>query len=349
MSSANLAAAALLGVVKRYGANVALEGVSLSIERGKVTALLGPNGAGKSTAIALLLGLTTADTGSAELFGQSPQLLAARRRIGVMLQTAALPDTLRVGELVQLTSSYYARPRALADVARVTGIASLLRRPYGGLSGGQQRRVQFALAICGNPELLFLDEPTTGLDIEARESLWAVVRSLVAEGAAVLLTTHYLEEAEALAHRVAVLMRGRIVNEGTVDEIRALGVRRRIRCVTRVAAAEVRRWPGVEAVLEVAAGAVGAGGAVRGRTAADTVAGEVSGAVATEASSAKVVGMRGAVVVEAIGSERRLDIATVEAEPIVRQLLAADPKLRELEVSRAGLAEAFVQITKEAA
>jgi ABC-2 type transport system ATP-binding protein len=289
-------AAALIGVVKRFGANLALAGVSLEIERGKVTALLGPNGAGKSTAISLLLGLATADEGSVALFGQSPHVLAARRRIGVMLQTAALPDTLRVGELVQLTSSYYARPRALADVARIAGIESLLRRPYGGLSGGQQRRVQFALAICGNPELLFLDEPTTGLDIEARESLWAVVRALVAEGSAVLLTTHYLEEAEALADRVAVLMRGRVVSEGTVDEIRALGVRRRIRCVTRVAAAEVRQWPGVEAVTEV--------------------------------------------------SERRLDVSAVAAEPIVRRLLEADPQLRELEVSRAGLAEAFVQITK---
>jgi ABC-2 type transport system ATP-binding protein len=309
MASAN-SAAALVGAVKRYGATVALDGVSLGIERGKVTALLGPNGAGKSTAISLLLGLAAADKGSAELFGLSPRVLAARRRIGVMLQTAALPDTLRVGELVRLTSSYYARPRALADVARIAGIESLLRRSYGGLSGGQQRRVQFALAICGNPELLFLDEPTTGLDIEARESLWAVVRSLVAEGSAVLLTTHYLEEAEALADRVVVLMRGRVVSEGTVDEIRALGVRRRIRCVTRVAAAEVRQWPGVEAVTEVAADAV---------------------------------------VGEAIGSERRLDVAAVVAEPIVRRLLAADPQLRELEVSRAGLAEAFVQITKEAA
>lgn len=304
MHSTNLAAAALSGVVKRYGPNLALDGVSLSIERGKVTALLGPNGAGKSTAIALLLGLTTADTGSAELFGQSPQLLAARRRIGVMLQTAALPETLRVGELVQLTSSYYSRPRALAEVARIAGIETLLRRPYGGLSGGQQRRVQFALAICGNPELLFLDEPTTGLDIEARESLWAVVRSLVAEGSAVLLTTHYLEEAEALAQRVAVLMRGRIVTEGTVDEIRALGVRRRIRCVSGIDAAQVRRWPGVDAVSEAAAGPA---------------------------------------------SQHLLDISVVVAEPIVRQLLAADPRLSELEVTRAGLAEAFVQITKEVA
>src|SRR5690242_15224139 len=233
MQSVNSPAAELAGVVKRYGSKTALDGVRLVIERGKVTALLGPNGAGKSTAISLLLGLVAADSGKVELFGRPPQELTARRRIGVMLQTAALPETLRVGELVELTSSYYARPRGLGEVARMVGIEELLRRPYGALSGGQQRRVQFALAVCGNPELLFLDEPTTGLDIEAREALWNVVRALVAEGSAVLLTTHYLEEAEALAHRVAVLMNGRIVTEGTVDEIRALGVRRHIRCVSR--------------------------------------------------------------------------------------------------------------------
>jgi ABC-2 type transport system ATP-binding protein len=194
-----------------------------------------------------------------------------------------------------LTSSYYARPRGLGEVARMVGIEELLRRPYGALSGGQQRRVQFALAVCGNPELLFLDEPTTGLDIDAREALWSVVRALVGEGTAVLLTTHYLEEAEALAQRVAVLMDGRIVTEGSVDEIRALGVRRHIRCVSSLSVAQVHEWAGVDAVS---------------------------------------------------GRDGRLDIEVRTAEPIVRQLLAADRSLSELEVTRGGLAEAFVQITK---
>ena len=258
--------AGLTGVTKRYGANVALDGVSLGIGRGQVTALLGPNGAGKSTAVALLLGLAGADEGRVDLFGQSPQVLAARRRIGVMLQSAGLIETLRVGELVELTSSYYLRPRTVSEVAEMAGIGELLRKPYGALSGGQQRRVQFALAICGRPELLFLDEPTTGLDIEARETLWTVVRGLVSEGCAVLLTTHYLEEAEALAHRVAVLARGRIVAEGTVDEIRAMGVRRRIRCVSALSVEEVRGWEGVEVVVEDAPGVVGAGGGGSGES-----------------------------------------------------------------------------------
>ena len=347
--------AGLVGVSKRYGANVALDRVSLGIERGKVTALLGPNGAGKSTTVALLLGLARADEGRVELFGRSPQVLAARRRMGVMLQTAGLVETLRVRELVELTSSYYPRPRGVSEVAQLAGIGGLLGKPYGALSGGQQRRVQFALAVCGRPELLFLDEPTTGLDIEARETLWAVVRGLVAEGCGVLLTTHYLEEAEALAHRVEVLVGGRIVAAGTVDEIRALGVRRRIRCVSGVAVEEVRGWEGVESVVEEAgrvgggadsarsSGSVGGGGAV-GCAEADEVRSGVAGTgditgISRGSTTARIGG--------GVALERRwLEISALEAEPVVRRLLESDPGLTELEVARAGLAEAFARITK---
>ena len=317
--------AGLVGVSKRYGVNVALDRVSLGIERGKVTALLGPNGAGKSTTVALLLGLARADEGRVELFGHSPQVLAARRRMGVMLQTAGLIETLRVRELVELTSSYYPRPRGVSEVAQLAGIGELLGKPYGALSGGQQRRVQFALAVCGRPELLFLDEPTTGLDIEARETLWAVVRGLVAEGCGVLLTTHYLEEAEALAHRVEVLVGGRIVAAGTVDEIRAMGVRRRIRCVSGVAVEEVRGWEGVEAVVEEAGQARGGADAARAKEG-------VGGAVAIGGGVTR--------------NRRWLEISALEAEPVVRRLLESDPGLTELEVARAGLAEAFARITK---
>jgi ABC-2 type transport system ATP-binding protein len=147
--------------------------------------------------------------------------------------------------LLQLVRGYYPKPRPQDEVAALAGVRELLAVPYGKLSGGQQRRVQFALAICGNPDLLFLDEPTTGLDIEAREALWAVVRTLAAQGCAILLTTHYLEEAEALAQRVAVLVRGRIVSCGTVDEIRAHGVSRRIRCVSELPVEQIRAWCGV--------------------------------------------------------------------------------------------------------
>jgi ABC-2 type transport system ATP-binding protein len=245
MQSDNSAAASLTGVVKRYGERLALDGVTLAIEPGQVTALLGPNGAGKTTAISVLLGLATPEAGEVRVLGGSPHELAVRRRVGVMLQSAALPDTLRVGELLRLICGYYPSPRPLAEVAALAGLGRLLHVPYAKLSGGQQRRVQFALAVCGNPQLVFLDEPTTGLDLEAREALWEVVRALTARGAAILLTTHYLEEAEALAQRVAVLVRGRIVSCGTVDEIRACGVRRRIRCVSELPVEEIRGWTGV--------------------------------------------------------------------------------------------------------
>jgi ABC-2 type transport system ATP-binding protein len=290
--------AVLDGVIKRYGAKIALDGIRLSIERGTVTALLGPNGAGKSTAIALLLGLTTPDSGTVSLLGESPKLLSARRRIGVMLQSAALPETLRVRELLQLTAAYYPSPLPLAETAAMAGIDNLMRRSYGALSGGEQRKVQFALAICGNPELMFLDEPTTGLDIQARETVWSVIRAFVRKGCGVLLTTHYLEEAEALAQRVVVLMDGRIVSEGTMDALRAQSAERWIRCLSTVAAETICEWPEVRRVTR---------------------------------------------------KEQWLEIESGAAESVLRRLLAADPALRDLEVRRAGLAEALLHITKEAA
>lgn len=296
-ASAPSSVATLRGVSKRYGSQVALDDIDLDVRRGELLALLGPNGAGKSTSIGLLLGLIRADAGHVELFGRDPQQIDARRRIGVMLQTAMLPPTLRVGELLRLTASYYPHPRPLAESAKLAGVTDLLLRPYGKLSGGQQRRVQFALALCGDPELLFLDEPTVGMDIEARQKLWSAMRSLVASGCSVVLTTHYLEEAEALADRVCVVSHGRLIHEGTVDELRARVSVKRIRCVTTLLADDVRGWPDV---------------------------------------------------VEAKVEARRLHIATGEAEAVVRRLLDADPDLRELEVQRAGLTEAFTELTRDA-
>lgn len=246
--------AVLRGACKRYGATRALDRVDLRLHAGQVTALLGVNGAGKSTAVALLLGLLAADAGEASVFGRAPGSLAVRRQCGAMLQTAALPDRLEVGELLDMVRAGYRRPRSVADCVALAGLDGLLGRRYGKLSGGQQRRVQFALAICGRPRLLFLDEPTTGLDIDARQGLWAAVRELVAEGSAVLLTTHYLEEAEAVA-----------------------------------------QWPGV---------------------------------------------------VEAAREGEALRIAAEPAEPVVRRLLESDPALRELEIRRAGLADAFLALTR---
>lgn len=289
--------ARLGGVVKTYGKLTALDGADLQIHRGELLALLGPNGAGKTTAIALLLGLIRADAGTVELFGQDPQRIETRRRIGVMLQSAALPSTLRVGELLRLTASYYPSPRPLAESAELAGIGELLQRPYARLSGGQQRSVQFALALCGRSELLFLDEPTVGMDIEIRQKLWAAIRQLIAEGCSVLLTTHYLEEAEALADRVCVMAHGRMIHEGTVDALRSRVSLKRIRCISALNVELVRSWQDVSEVRS---------------------------------------------------DNQRLHITTAEAEIVVRRLLDADPQLRELEVQRAGLAEAFTELTRDA-
>ena len=237
--------ARLRAASKSYDALRALDGIDLSLHRGELLALLGPNGAGKTTAIGLLLGLIRADAGDVSLFGLDPQDIRARRNIGVMLQDAALPLTLHVGELIRLTASYYPNPRSVAESADLAGVGDLLKRPYGKLSGGQQRRVQFALALCGRPRLLFLDEPTVGMDIDARQKLWSAIRHLVAEGNSVVLTTHYLEEAEALANRVCVMARGRIISEGSVEALRARVAFKRVWCTTRLALDDLLAWPEV--------------------------------------------------------------------------------------------------------
>ena len=243
--------AELLGASKRYGSVRALERLDLSVRPGEVVALLGPNGAGKSTAVGICLGLLSADEGEVRLLGGSPNDAGRRLGIGVMLQDVALTPTLTAREHVALASSGYADPATVDEVIASAGIASFAGRRYGRLSGGQKRQVQFAVAICGRPRLLFLDEPTVGLDGPARERLWRTVRTLVAGGCAVVLTTHHLEEAEALADSVAVLAGGRLVAEGTVAEMRAVVARRRIRCASGLQLEQVRRWPGVvDAVRE---------------------------------------------------------------------------------------------------
>jgi ABC-2 type transport system ATP-binding protein len=237
--------AVLDNVTKKYGAIKALDGLSLALRPGEIVALLGPNGAGKSTAVRLLLGLSTPTTGTARIFGGDPRDAATRTRAGAMLQVAAVPKTLKVKEHIDLFRSYYPRPLSMAEIVRIAQLEGIENRLFQELSGGQRQRLLFGLAMCGDPEIVFLDEPTVGLDIEARRGLWEQIRSLAARGKTVLLTTHYLEEADALAHRIVVINKGKVVSEGTPREIKSRTAARKIRCVTTLSTAQIWSMPGV--------------------------------------------------------------------------------------------------------
>jgi len=289
--------ASLERVNKNYGAVRALNGVDFRVRAGEVVALLGPNGAGKTTAVKLLLGLLQPNAGKVRVFRGDPTNPENRMRTGAMLQVGRVPETLRVREHIDLFSTYYEKPMGLAEVLSVAGLENLKNRKFGDLSGGQKQRVLFALAICGDPDLLFLDEPTVGLDVEARRMLWDQIRQLVRRGKTVLLTTHYLQEADALADRVAVINKGEIIAEGTPAEIKAQTAGKKIRCITSVSLGELRRIAGVTEVRE---------------------------------------------------DREAVEIHTAEAEPVLRELFARDASVSGLEVTSAGLEEAFLALTQEA-
>ena len=237
--------AVLDNVTKKYGPITALDGLSLALRPGEIVALLGPNGAGKSTAVRLLLGLSAPTSGTARIFGGDPRDAATRTRIGAMLQVGAMPKTLKVKEHIDLFRSYYPQPLSVAEIVRIAQLEGLENRLFQALSGGQKQRLLFGLAMCGDPEIVFLDEPTVGLDIEARRGLWEQIRSLAARGKTVLMTTHYLEEADALAHRIIVINKGKVVSEGTPREIKSRTAARKIRCITSLSTAQIWTMPGV--------------------------------------------------------------------------------------------------------
>ncbi len=288
--------ASLEGVNKNYGSVRALRSVDFRVHAGEVVALLGPNGAGKTTAVKLLLGLIQPNSGRARVFGGDPTNPENRMRTGAMLQVGRVPETLRVREHIDLFSTYYQKPMDSAEVLAAAGLEKLSDRKFGDLSGGQRQRVLFALAICGDPDLLFLDEPTVGLDVEARRMLWDEIRKMVSRGKTVLLTTHYLQEADALADRVAVINQGAIIAQGTPSEIKAKTAGKRIRCITALSIGMLRQIPGVTEVKE---------------------------------------------------DRDAVELHAVEAEPIVRELLARDVRLSGLEITSAGLEDAFLALTQD--
>jgi ABC-2 type transport system ATP-binding protein len=295
-ASSGALVASLEGVIKNYGEVRALRNVNFAVRAGQVVALLGPNGAGKTTAVKLLLGLIQPNSGKTRVFGGDPTNPQNRMRTGAMLQVGRVPETLRVREHIDLFSSYYPDPLPLEEVLATAGLEKLRDRKFGDLSGGQRQRTLFALAICGDPDLLFLDEPTVGLDVEARRALWEEIRRLVERGKTVILTTHYLEEADALADRIAVINQGEIIAEGTPAEIKSQTSGKRIRCVTALNVASVLQLPGVTAAKQ---------------------------------------------------DREAVEIHAAEAESVVRALLARDPTLSGLEITTAGLEEAFLALTQD--
>jgi ABC-2 type transport system ATP-binding protein len=290
------AVARLEAVNKNYGPVQALVDFNFDVRAGELVALLGPNGAGKTTAIKLLLGLAAPSRGKVSVFGGDPAGTSTHTRVGAMLQVGRVPETLKVWEHIDLFSSYYPNPLPLAETLTIAGLEDLRNRKFGVLSGGQKQRVLFALAICGNPDLLFLDEPTVGLDVEARHLLWDEIRKLLRRGKTVVLTTHYLEEADALADRIGVINKGTIIAEGTPTEIKSRTAGKKIRCFTELTPAVIKELPGVSAVqLD-----------------------------------------RGAIVIH-----------TSEAEEALRGMLKLDLEISGIEVSSAGLEEAFLALTRE--
>lgn len=218
---------------KSFGAVQAVNGISLTVEAGEIIAFLGPNGAGKTSTIDMILGLSSPDSGELSVFGLSPHQAITRGLISAVMQSGGLLKDMTVGETARYTASLYAHSRPVPEVLERAGIAGIADRLVGKCSGGEQQRLRFAMSLLSDPELLILDEPTTGMDVEGRRSFWAAIREDTLRGRTVLFATHYLEEADAYADRIILIRRGEIVADGTASEIKAMTGGRTVRATLR--------------------------------------------------------------------------------------------------------------------
>jgi ABC-2 type transport system ATP-binding protein len=291
----------LRGLAKSYrsGDTVipAVRGVDVSIAHRETVAFLGPNGAGKSTTIDMLLGLAEPDAGTVSVFGQQPSAVVRAGRVGAMLQTGSLLRDLTVRELVAIMAALFPRPLDVDEALEITGIAGIAGQSTQKLSGGQTQRVRFALALVPDPELLVLDEPTVGMDVEGRHTFWTTMRDFAARGRTVLFATHYLEEADAYADRILLMARGSIVADGPPTEIKAMVGSRTIR------------------------------------------------ATLPHASAAELEGLPGVTRAEHHGES--VILVCSDSDRAIRALLERFPAARDLEITGAGLEEAFLQLTGE--
>ena len=307
--------ACLREVTKRYkGGITALDHLSLQLNRGEIVVLLGPNGAGKSTAVKLMMGLTSPTEGQARIFGTDPRFAGNRQRTGVMLQVGRAPEMLRVREHIELMRGYYPQPRPFNEIIQAAGLQGLESRMFGQLSGGQKQRVLFALAIAGDADLIFLDEPTVGLDVEARRGMWAQIRALRQRGKTLLLTTHYLEEADALADRIIVIDKGRVICEGTPNEVKAMA-------------------------SGVTASPADPGDAPRSAQSSGVKLLKFQ----TTLTRARLLTLSGVVRVE--GETGSVTVTSSAPELTLRELLALDPELSGLEIQTPALEDAFLALT----
>lgn len=222
-------AIALRGVRKNFGSVQAVRGIDLDVASGEIVAFLGPNGAGKTSTIDIILGLSQANTGTVAVYGLNPRQAISRGLVSAVLQTGGLLKDLTVAETAEYTASLYTNPRPVAEVLQRAGITAIADRKVGKCSGGEQQRLRFAMSLLSDPELLILDEPTTGMDVEGRRSFWAAIRQDAARGRTVLFATHYLEEADAYADRIILLRHGKVVADGTSAQVKAMAAGRTVR------------------------------------------------------------------------------------------------------------------------